>query len=325
MNTIVEVQSAFGSIGKWLVVVQLSGKQTSTEDLAVALSQKVGSAVVVTDIVTSLLSASSFRAFLEVENIQSLRDIVGEEFAGCTLDEIVSSTLVTEDAGDVASSASSIQGIMRGKAARKDAMAQMALLEGVTKWLVKLRLIGDIADTSSVASALSEKTGLDVTVTDVEGSLLSKTNFRASVEVTDLDKLANVVGEEVSGFVVDGIEDAEPVSEDPAVAAAASSIQAVMRGKVAREEALEQLILLTSPVAGYLITVDATGSSTASDMVEFETAVQAAAGCPVTVCDITTSLLSKSKCRIQMKMSTPAPSHFLVGQTICGLEVMALS
>ena len=94
------------------------------------------------------------------------------------------------------------------EAARKEAMAQLAKLEGVTKWLVKLRLTGESADVEALAAGLTEKAGVPVTVTDVTSSLLSKTSYRACVEVEDLDKLAAVVDDEAAGLSVEGIEEA---------------------------------------------------------------------------------------------------------------------
>ena len=58
-----------------------------------------------------------------------------------------------------------------------------------------------------------------------------------------------------------------------------------------------------------------------ADANNFQAEAEAITHSPVIVCDIVSSLLSKTKCRIHLKLEQPETSHSLVGKTICGLEV----
>jgi len=223
-------------VTNWLVKLRLTGENVDPTALAAGLTDKAGVRVTVTDVTSSLLSKTSYRASVEVEDVDKLAVVIGTEIAGFNVVEIEDS----EPATSLMSSASSLQAVLRGKSARKEAVAQLAKLEGVTKWLVKLRLNGETAEVDALAAGLSEKAGIAVTVTDVTSSLLSKTSYRASVEVENLDKLAAVT--EAAGFIVEGIEEAIPITENAEATAAASTIQAIMRGKVAREDSIAQLV-----------------------------------------------------------------------------------
>ena len=49
--------------------------------------------------------------------------------------------------------------MLRGRGARKDALAKAAELDGVTSWSVTLNLIGDAGYAGGLADALSAKAG----------------------------------------------------------------------------------------------------------------------------------------------------------------------
>ena len=134
-------------------------------------------------------------------------------------------------------SSSIVQGVLRGRGARKEALEKLAELEGTTKWNVTLNLLpGAKADAAGLADGLTEASKAIVLVTEVACSLLSSERARCfvSVAVNGLDGLASVVGQEVSGYGVESIENVEAVHEDAATSP--SKIQGILQGRAVRRE-----------------------------------------------------------------------------------------
>ena len=147
-------------------------------------------------------------------------------------------------------SGSTIAAVLHAKEARQEALEQLLALEGVERWLVELQMYGQAVPESALAAAIEAQAGVAVTVKGLVKSLLCRGRFKLRVEVGELGKIAGLVGQEViPGCVLEYVDRAEPVSEDPAVAASASAIQGVMKGKVARAEATAMVAAMEASVS----------------------------------------------------------------------------
>ena len=113
--------------------------------------------------------------------------------------------------------------------------------------------------------------------------------------------------------------------DDPAIAASAASIQAVMKGKVARQDAMAQLALLESVTTGsFLVTLRVQGDSATFNATAFESEASAASTVTIGVHELTTSLLSPESCFLVIKTASQEASQSLVGKILAGMKVWSV-